>query len=87
MSRQPAKWAGRRSRTARCYRWPPQHFDVFVTVDRNLGFQQHIDAFAIAVVVMHAKTNRLADLRKLAPDLLAAIESAQSGRVKIIGSA
>ena len=38
-------------------------FDVFVTVDRNLSFQQDIVSFAVAVVVLHARTNRLADLR------------------------
>ena len=39
-----------------------QHFDVFVTVDRNLSFQQNLGGFSIAVVVLQAKTNRLADL-------------------------
>lgn len=37
-------------------------FEVFVTVDRNLAFQQNIDALQIAVVVLNGKTNRLADL-------------------------
>jgi len=36
-------------------------FDVFVTVDRNLSFQQNLPAFAIAVVVLRASSNRLAD--------------------------
>ena len=34
-------------------------FTTLVTVDRNLIFQQHIAASAIAVIVMHALTNRL----------------------------
>ena len=38
------------------------HFDVFVTVDRNLSFQQDIVSFPIAFVVLQARTNRLADL-------------------------
>jgi hypothetical protein len=38
-------------------------FDVFVTVDRNLSFQQNLVSFSIAVLVLQAKTNRLADLR------------------------
>ena len=33
------------------------HFDVFLTVDRNLSFQQDIDRFNIAVVVLVAKSN------------------------------
>jgi hypothetical protein len=40
-----------------------QHFDVFVTVDRNLSFQQNLDNFPLAVIVLQAKSNRLADLR------------------------
>ena len=44
-------------------------FDVFVTVDRNLAFQQHIPRFNIAIVVLQAPTNRLKDLRPLLPKL------------------
>ena len=44
-------------------------FDVFVTVDRNLSFQQHLPEFTIAVIVLRARTNRLQDLRPLIPDL------------------
>ena len=42
-------------------------FDVFVTVDRNLSFQQDLVSFRIIVVVLRARTNRLADLRPLVP--------------------
>jgi hypothetical protein len=38
-----------------------QHFDVFVTLDRNLSFQQNLDMFSIAVVILSAKTSRLTD--------------------------
>jgi len=31
-----------------------KEFDVFVTVDRNLSFQQHLPAFEIAVIVLRA---------------------------------
>jgi hypothetical protein len=56
-----------------------QAFDVFVTADRNLSFQQNPGSFSIAIVVLHGRTNRLADLRPLVPALLAAIESAAPG--------
>jgi hypothetical protein len=32
-------------------------FDVFVTVDRNLSFQQDIVSFSIAVLMIQARTN------------------------------
>lgn len=63
-----------------------QHFDVFVTVDRNLSFQQNLGGFSIAVIVLEAKTNRLADLKPLVPKLLMAIESARPGVAKFIGA-
>ena len=63
-----------------------QHFDVFLTVDRNLCFQQNLHTFSIAVVVLQAKTNRLADLRPLIPKLLATIESVLPGAALSIGA-
>jgi hypothetical protein len=62
-----------------------KEFDVFVTVDRNLSFQQNLPAFSIAVIVLRAKTNRLSDLRLLVPDLLAAIPTAKPGAVTYVG--
>jgi hypothetical protein len=61
-----------------------EHFDVFVTVDRNLSFQQNLVSLSIAVVVLLAQTNRLADLRPLVPKLLAAIASAPPGAATFI---
>jgi len=58
-------------------------FDVFLTVDRNLAFQQNIGALPICVLVLHARTNRLADIKPLIPCLLAAIASAKPGLVTI----
>lgn len=60
-------------------------FDVFVTVDRNLPFQQHLPKFEIAVIPLRAKTNRIDDLVRLVPDLLSAMPSAKKGVVTPIG--
>jgi Domain of unknown function (DUF5615) len=62
-------------------------FDVFVTVDRNLTSQQNLAAFSIAVVVLRARTNRLADLKLLVPNLRDAIVSARPGITKVVGDA
>jgi predicted nuclease of predicted toxin-antitoxin system len=62
-----------------------QEFDVFVTVDRNLAFQQNLTGLKIAVLVLRAATNRLADLRRLVPRLLDAIASADPGEARMIG--
>jgi hypothetical protein len=60
-------------------------FDVFVTVDRNLSFQQHLPSFGIAVILITAKSNRIADLISLAPALLSSIPTAVAGRVTNVG--
>lgn len=59
-------------------------FDVFITVDRNLSFQQNLATLPIAVVVLHAKTNRLADLKPLVPKLLAALTALSPRAVTIV---
>jgi hypothetical protein len=64
-----------------------QRFDVFVTVDRNMSFQQNLSSFSIAVIVLRAKTNRLADLRPQLPYLLAAHASAPPGVARVVGTA
>ena len=61
------------------------HFDVFVTVDANMSFQQNLVSHRIAIVVLQAKTNRLADLRPLVPRMLAAFGLAKPGEVTRIG--
>jgi hypothetical protein len=60
-------------------------FDVFVTVDRNLSFQQNVRKARIAVIVLRAKTNRLANLLPLVPKLLRALDSMTPGVVAIVG--
>jgi predicted nuclease of predicted toxin-antitoxin system len=63
-----------------------QHeFDVFVTTDRNLSFQQNIRELPMAVIVLQAKTNRLQDLKPLVPELLDAARSARPGTVITVG--
>jgi hypothetical protein len=57
-----------------------------VTVDQNLSFQQNLNSFSIAVIVLQAKTNRLADLKPLIPTLLAAIKSASPGSAEHVGA-
>lgn len=59
-------------------------FDAFVTVDRNLAFQQKIPALKIAVIVLKARSNRLPDLAKLAPNLMAALDAATPGGISVV---
>jgi hypothetical protein len=44
-------------------------FDAFVTVDKNLPYQQNLKSLPIAVVVLHAASNELHFLLPLIPEL------------------
>ena len=82
MSRRRGKWDGQNGELLAL---ASTHFDVFVTVDRNLAFQQNVDALPIAVIVLQAKSNRLADLRRLVGALCAAIDTIKRGTLTRIG--
>jgi hypothetical protein len=60
-------------------------FDVFVTTDRNLSFQQNLSRFDIAVIVLESPSNRLQDLIPLAPRLRTAISKVRPGPVIVLG--
>lgn len=50
-------------------------FDCFVTIDRNLQFQQNVATLPLAVIVIHALGNDFEALRPLMPHLRLAFES------------
>jgi predicted nuclease of predicted toxin-antitoxin system len=62
-----------------------QEFDVFITVDRNLSFQQNQSKFNIAVLVLRAQSNRLADLKPLAPKILSMLDTLTKGKAETVG--
>ena len=74
-----AGWAGKEN--GELLRLAASEYDVFVTVDRNLAFQQNLANLEISVVVLVAKGNRLIDLQPLVPGLIEAIETIERGRV------
>jgi predicted nuclease of predicted toxin-antitoxin system len=48
-------------------------FDVLVTMDKSMPSQQIIARHSIAVVIVKARSNRIADLSPLLPQIQAAI--------------
>jgi predicted nuclease of predicted toxin-antitoxin system len=50
-------------------------FDVFLTADQNLQYQQNLQIVPIAVAVLVAKSNRIQSLEPLVPQLLSALAS------------
>ena len=56
-------------------------FDIFVTGDQNLEYQQNLARSPLRVVVLAAPTNALEDLLPLVPRLLAALLDTRGGQV------
>ena len=79
-----AGWAG--IQNGELLRLAQAQFDVFVTVDRNLSFQQDLRQFSVAVIVLQAPTNRLSDLRPLLPQLQRTLATAPKGQVTWLAS-
>ena len=49
-------------------------FDVLVTADQNIEFQQNLETLPLAVVVLVAESNRLESLEPLVPQILDALK-------------
>ena len=56
-------------------------FDVFVTADTSLEFQQRLDRFNVAIILLHPVRKTVDQLRDLIPAALAAMPAAPRHRV------
>ena len=56
-------------------------FDVIITVDQNIPDQQNLSSRKMSLMVLCAPTNRLADLERLIPNALRALDSIEPGQV------
>ena len=59
-------------------------FQAFVTVDRNLPYQQNLERLPIPIFVLHAYNNRLDTLQALIPKLLVRLEAGSFQNINII---
>lgn len=58
-----------------------QAFVVLLTTDQNIQYQQNLQSFGVAIIVLVAPTNRLADLLPLIPSALKALVTIAPGQV------
>lgn len=56
-------------------------FEVFLTADSNIDFQQHLGEFDIAVFVLRGEQNSPAILSPLMAQVVAALETCEPGQV------
>jgi hypothetical protein len=72
-------WAG--VKNGELLRLAADQFDVLLTVDRSLEYQQNFTSVRLAVIVVHAPSNDVAVLRPLMAAVRAAIPEAKPGMV------
>lgn len=59
-------------------------FDVLVTVDQRLRFQQNLSQFNLAVIILVAKPCRYRQLKILVPKVLKALETIRPGDCVVV---
>ena len=80
---QEAGWTG--VKNGELLKKASESFEVLISVDRNLAFQQNLRNLAIPVLVMHSATNRLKDLERHVPEILQLLQSKLTRTVHHIG--
>lgn len=59
-------------------------FQVFVTLDRGIAYQQNLRGRSISIVLIRTKSSRLVDVAVRAPDILKAVLSTEPGQVVVV---
>jgi hypothetical protein len=60
-------------------------FDVFLSLDRGIEFQQNLQSRRIAVLLVRAQSSRLADLLPHVREILERLELSRPGEVVRVG--
>jgi len=78
-----AGWAGKKN--GELLNLLAGRFDAFITIDKNLVYQQNLTKVPFGVVAISARSNRLTDLEPLVPKLLEALSTLRPGDVVRVG--
>lgn len=62
-------------------------FEILLTADQNLTYQQNLAGSPLRVVVLIARSNTLEDLLPLVPSVIDAIREVKPGEVRRVGAA
>jgi hypothetical protein len=77
-------WAG--VKNGELLRRAAGRFDAFITMDSNVQFQQRLEGLTFGIVVIHARSNRVADLVPIADLVLTALVDLPPGSVRHVGA-
>jgi hypothetical protein len=63
-----------------------ERFDVLLTADQNIEFQQNLKTLPLAIVVLIAESNRLESLEPLVPDVLVCLRNLEPNTLLRVGA-
>jgi predicted nuclease of predicted toxin-antitoxin system len=61
------------------------HFDVLVTVDKNIPYQQNLHAFNVSILILVAASNRYQELKALVPKALDSLKQIRPSETIRVG--
>jgi len=82
VSVQKMGWSGLQN--GRLLELAQDRFDVFLTSDRNLSYQQDLSHYRIAVIVLEAEGTRLSQTLPLMPKVIEALDGLRPGDVIVV---
>jgi len=75
-------WNGKKN--GELLRLAAKEFDVFVTMDRNIQFQQNVTAYNLGIIVIQARSSRRQDVEPAISKVNQLLESFKPGELRII---
>ena len=72
-------WKGKRN--GELLEQAAETYDVLVTMDKSIEYQQNISEYAIGVIIIFAKSNKLQDIQPAMPEVNQVLRDVQPGQV------
>ena len=82
---QEAGWSGKEN--GELLALAEAEFNVLVTLDTNLRYQQNLAGRKIAIVILRAQSNRLSNLKAHFPACASALQAIKPGEIIYVGTA
>lgn len=76
---QDCGWKGKKN--GELLRLAEKQFDVFITIDKGMQYQQNVSKFRLGIIMLSAPTNRVEALKLLIPSVKKSLEEIKAGNV------
>ena len=61
------------------------NFDILLTIDKNLMFQQNLDKYPVTIIVLNCFTSKIEELSTFMPSFRSQLDSFEKHKAYIIG--